>query len=78
MHLAVKSGNLEIFKWIFDNTEDKNTHDFHRITPMHPSAHSDNLEILQLIFNHIEDKQPKNFAVYTVIHLFILLLKEGT
>ena len=53
LDFAVKSGNLEIFKWIFDNIEDKNTHDFHRITPMHLAAHSDNLEILQLIFNHI-------------------------
>ena len=68
LHVAAKSGNFEVFKFIFDNNRDKNPRS-ERIgpnkesngwTPLHFAASQGHLEICKLILKHIKNKNPKN------------------
>jgi len=59
LHLAARSGHLEICQFIIANTEDKNpvTKTDSKLTPLHEAARSGEVEICKLIIDNLDDKR---------------------
>ena len=51
LHNAAWNGNLDIFKLIFENVDDKNPKSDYGVTPLHYAAERGNLEVFKLIFS---------------------------
>ena len=58
MHLAVKSDNLEILQWLYENIERIIPRDNRGNTPLHLAARSGYLAICQLIIENVKNKNP--------------------
>ena len=60
LHLAAETGQIGIYKSIFQDHVDKNPKNKFGDTPLHFAAGNGHLEICQLIVENVEDKNPKN------------------
>ena len=73
LHDAAESGYFEVFKFLFENSRNKNPRS-ERIgpnkenngwTPLHFAASRGHLEICKLILKHVKNKNPKNSVQQT-------------
>ena len=72
IHLAAKSGQLEVFTFLFDNMKNQNEKHSdgkpttgkyaieYGFTPLHYAAESGHLEICKFILDNMEDQNGKN------------------
>ena len=58
LHCAAESGNLEIFKYIAEQLEDKSPVDDIGGTPLDCAAYWGHLEVVKYELNHSENKNP--------------------
>ena len=52
--------DLEIFKLIFEHTEDKNPTDEKGLTLLHFAVHKGNFEMCKLILDNVQEKNPSS------------------
>ena len=60
LHLAVKTGQLDLCKFIMEKTNNQNPKNITGITPFHLAAQIGHLEISKLLIENIKDKSPKD------------------
>lgn len=70
---AVKSGHLDICKYIIDNVEENKKNPAKKIgfTPLHYAAILNDLEIYKLIVENTEDKHPQDQMGVTPLHIAV-------
>ena len=69
LHIASCSGNLQLFKHVFEKAKDKNPKDTMGQTPFHIAAgHGSSLEICEFIMERAEDKNPNDDHGWTPLH----------
>ena len=75
LHYSAYHGNVGVFQFLFENSDDKNPRNINGVTPLHYAARPQNietkperLEIFKIILAHVTDKNPRNNVGYTVLH----------
>ena len=68
LHIATCSGDLQLFKHIFEKAKDKNPEDSEGDTPFHNAVAYGSLDIFEFIMERAEDKNPKNKQGWTSLH----------
>ena len=69
LHLAAKTGQIQQFKSISEDLNDKNPTMNGGYTPLYHAAEKGHLEICQLIIESVKDKNPKNINEITPLHI---------
>ena len=70
MHLEVKSDNLEMFQWLYENIEDIIPRDNRGNSPLHLAARSGYLAICQLIIENVKNENPTGgLSALSPLHL---------
>ena len=60
LHTASYSGQVEVYKLIMSNTQDKNPEDSDGWTPLHYAAEDGWFELCKLILLQVDDKNPSD------------------
>ena len=76
LHYSAEFGNVGVFQFLIENSDDKNPRNIDGITPLHYAARQQNietkhgrLEICKAILAHVTDKNPRNNIGDTVLHI---------
>ena len=69
LHTAAHSGDLQLFKHIYEKSKDKNPKGTLGQTPFHAAARNGSLEIFRFIMERAEDKNPKDKLGWTPLYL---------
>ena len=69
LHTAAHSGDLQLFKYIYENSKDKNPKGTLGQTPFHAAARNGSYEIFKFIMERVEDKNPTSYHGWTTLHL---------
>ena len=68
LHIAVLSGNFELFQYLFDNSNEQNPSDNLGTTPFHCAAYKGHLEICRKYLENKIDKNLTNNLGWTALH----------
>ena len=68
LHITAEQGNLELSKYIIEQTGDENPQNRKGDTAFQMAAEKGQLEVTKLIINNLEDKNPRGYGGWTALH----------
>ena len=68
IHIAAKTGQDAMFRYLLPLFEDKNPGDEYRLTPLHLSSQAGHFEITEMLLDYLMDSSPKDIRNRTPLH----------
>ena len=68
LHITAEQGNLELSKYIIEQTGDENPQNRKGDTAFQMAAEKGQLEVTKLIIKNLEDKNPRGYGGWTALH----------
>ena len=68
LHIAAEQGNLDLCKYIIEQTGDENPQNKKGDTAFQMAAEKGQLEVTKLIIKNLEDKNPRGYEGWTALH----------
>ena len=68
LHIAAAQGHLQLYKHIFEKTDDKNPKSFEGLTPLQLAAQEGHLAVCKFIIERVDDKNPRDEKGTTPLH----------
>ena len=68
LHITAEQGNLELSKYIIEQTGDENPQNKKGDTAFQMAAEKGQLEVTKFFINNLEDKNPRGYGGWTALH----------